>query len=270
MSRMVPDSTQPLLHHLIELRQRILRGLAVYGLCVGGCYVFSGELFEWLVQPLMVPGDASLIQPQRLIYTGMTEAFLTYLKVACFFGFVMAFPYLAWQIWRFVMPGLYQHERRIFGLILWATPGLFLAGAAFAYYIVFPQAYAFFLGFQTAAVPGHLAIELEPRIAEYLNFVMRLILGFGLSFQMPIVLMVLSLLNIVHAYMLRHYWRFAVVGIFALAAVITPPDIFSMIALALPLLVLYVLSIILVAFIERKRLKKDVPYARHYSDPSVS
>lgn len=250
------DHPQPLLGHLLELRRRLIYSLLVFLLAAMGCYMLATPIFDLLVRPL-----ATLLSEQglerHLIYTGLTEAFITYLKVACFAGFITTFPFLACQLWLFIAPGLYRHERKLLFLVLAGTPILFILGGCFAYFYILPAAYKFFLSFETPGGSNSLPILLEPRVAEYLSFVMRLILAFGLSFQLPILMTVLSSLNLIRSQSLIKYWRIAIVTIFAIAAVITPPDMLSMIGLAIPLIVLYGLSIGLVKLVERNRDKED-------------
>ena len=244
------DQPRPLLHHLLELRQRLIYGLCGFFAAFMVCYAYSEEIFSFLVQPL-----ATLLQHKgqhRLIYTGLTEAFLTYVKVAGFAAAFLSFPVIAAQIWLFIAPGLYRQERKVFIPLIIATPLLFLTGAAFAYYIIFPTAYAFFLSFESPGSIGQLPIQLEAKVNEYLSFVMRLIFAFGISFEMPVLLTLLAKAGMVTSQSLITRWRFAVLGIFTIAAVITPPDIFSMIGLAIPLILLYGLSILMVKAVERR------------------
>ncbi len=243
------DTPQPLIAHLIELRQRLMYCLGIFAVAFGVSYYFSQTLFEFLVAPL-----TQLLQGQdrKLIYTGLTEAFLTYLKVSLFSGFFITFPLIAAQLWRFIAPGLYLKEKKVFLPFIIATPLLFFIGAAFAYYVVFPSAYSFFLSFESPATDTMLAIQLEAKVNEYLSFVMRLILAFGVCFELPIVLALLGRAGFLTARSLIDKWRLAVVGIFTLAAIITPPDLFSMLALALPLIFLYGVAIVLVRSLERR------------------
>jgi sec-independent protein translocase protein TatC len=254
------DTPQPLLAHLIELRQRLIYSLIGFFIIFAVCYAYSQEIFTFLVTPLTI-----LLEEKghhRLIYTGLTEAFLTYIKVAAFAAAFLSFPLVASQLWLFIAPGLYRQERKVFMPLLIATPVLFLLGAAFAYYVIFPNAYAFFLSFETPGSTGQLPIQLEPKVNEYLSFVMRLIFAFGVSFELPVLLVLLANVGMVTAKALQAKWRFAVVGIFASAAIITPPDILSMVGLAIPLIILYGVSILMVSWVERNRHKKE---SRHHA-----
>lgn len=247
---MTADTPQPLLYHLIELRQRLIYALIGFFLAFVLCYAFAEDIFRFLVQPL-----TTLLQEKgdrRLIYTGLTEAFLTYIKVSAFAAAFLSFPVIASQIWMFMAPGLYRQERKVFIPLLIATPVLFLMGAAFAYYVVFPVAYAFFLSFETPGSAGQLPIQLEAKVNEYLTFVMRLIFAFGISFELPVLLTLLANVGMVTARGLITKWRFAIVGIFVIAAIVTPPDMLSMIGLAIPLIILYGVSIFMVRWIERR------------------
>ncbi len=243
------DAPQPLISHLLELRTRLIYCFAAFAVAFAIAYAFAEPLFEFLVRPLteLLKG-----QDRKLIYTGLTEAFLTYLKVAMFTGFFITFPIFASQAWLFISPGLYRQEKYVFLPFLLATPLLFFIGAAFAYYVVFPNAYAFFLSFESPATETMLAIQLEAKVNEYLSFVMRLILAFGICFELPVILSLLGRAGFLTARSLMERWRIAVVVIFTLSAIITPPDLFSMVALALPLILLYGISIVMVRLIERK------------------
>lgn len=244
------DTPQPFLNHLLELRQRLIYAFIGFLIAFSFCYAFAEEIFRFLVQPL-----ATLLQEKghrRLIYTGLTEAFLTYVKVSAFAAAFLSFPVVASQLWMFMAPGLYRQERKVFVPLLIATPILFLIGAAFAYYVVFPVAYTFFLSFEAPGSTGQLPIQLEAKINEYLSFVMRLIFAFGVSFELPVLLTLLANAGMVTSQGLIAKWRFAVVGIFIVAAIITPPDLLSMVGLAIPLIILYGLSVFMVRWVERR------------------
>ncbi|MBE90958.1 MAG: twin-arginine translocase subunit TatC [Rhodospirillaceae bacterium] len=245
------DEKMPLLDHLVELRQRLLFAVAALVVCFFIAFYFAGPIFNILVAPL-----ADLWQGQtskRLIYTALHEKFFTDIKIAFFAGSFLAFPIIANELWKFVAPGLYQQEKRAFLPFLLATPVLFFAGGAFVYYFVLPVAWAFFAGFEQAAVGGNLAIELEPKVNEYLSLVMRLIFAFGLSFELPVVLTLLTRSGLVTVEMLKQKRRYAVVLAFIAAAILTPPDPLSQVALAVPIILLYEISIWCSILMDRKK-----------------
>ena len=245
------DEKMPLLDHLVELRQRLLFAVAALVVCFFIAFYFAGPIFNILVAPL-----ADLWQGQtskRLIYTALHEKFFTDIKIAFFAGSFLAFPIIANELWKFVAPGLYQQEKRAFLPFLLATPVLFFAGGAFVYYFVLPVAWAFFAGFEQAAVGGNLAIELEPKVNEYLSLVMRLIFAFGLSFELPVVLTLLTRSGLVTVEMLKQKRRYAVVLAFIAAAILTPPDPLSQVALAIPIILLYEISIWCSILMDRKK-----------------
>src|SRR3990172_7339931 len=241
----------PLIAHLLELRCRLIYSFAAFVLASLLCYQFARDIYAFLVKPL-----AEVLQGEnrRLIYTGLTEAFFTYLKLALFAGGFLSFPVIAAQIWIFVAPGLYKNEKKAFLPFLVATPVLFVMGAAFVYHFVIPLAWKFFAGFESLALQNSgLPIQLEARVGEYLSLVMTLIFAFGVCFQMPVLLTLLARVGLVSAEYLAEKRRYAIVGIFVIAAVLTPPDILSQIMLALPLLLLYEISVFLVKLTEKGR-----------------
>jgi sec-independent protein translocase protein TatC len=196
-----------------------------------------------------------------MIATAPQETFFTYMKVGAFAGLCLAFPLIAAQLWLFVAPGLYKHEKRAFLPFLLATPFMFLLGASFVYYVMLPFALKFFASYQTTGGNGALGIELQARVSEYFDLVMTLIIAFGLCFQLPVLLSLLGRVGIITSKQLRSVWRYAIVGIVGLAAIITPPDALSMISLVVPLIGLYGVSIVCVALIERGRAKEDAARA---------
>lgn len=250
----IDETRQPLLAHLVELRTRLLWSFVAIFVAFCVCYYFAPQIYGFLVEPLAKVTEG---EHRRLIYTGLAEAFVTYLKLAFWAACMVAFPVIAVQIWMFVAPGLYRHEKRAFLPFLIATPVLFLMGAALAYYFVMPAAWKFFLSFEGAGVEGALPIQLEARVAEYLSMAMTLIFGFGISFELPVLLVLLVRAGVMSASSLAKGRRYAIVLIFALAAVATPPDVFSQIALALPLMVLYEISVLAARLVERDAAKED-------------
>lgn len=241
---------QPLLAHLIELRKRLITSLLAILAGFIVCYYFAPEIYAFLVQPL---ANAVEGEHRRLIYTGLTEAFITYIKLALWAGCFLAFPIIATQIWMFVAPGLYKTERKAFLPFLVATPVLFLTGAAMAYYFVFPLAWKFFLSFETPPAPGGLPIELEARVSEYLSLSMTVIFAFGIAFELPVILVLLTRVGMLTSAQLSKFRRYAIVLIFIAAAILTPPDVFSQLSLAIPMMVLYELSILGSKWVEKSR-----------------
>ena len=238
----IDESEAPLLDHLIELRSRLLRAIAALAVAFAVCFYFAEDIFGFLVQPL----TAAFPQGEgRLIYTKLYEAFFVEIKVALFAAFFVSFPVIANQLWAFVAPGLYAREKRAFLPFLIATPLLFTLGAAMAYYVVMPTAFGWFLGF--AGERGGLKLEALPGTGDYLSLVMQFILAFGMSFLLPVLLMLLNRAGIVSRAQLAGARRYVMVGVFILAALITPPDVVSQLLLATPLLLL---------FTERRRLRE--------------
>jgi sec-independent protein translocase protein TatC len=241
----IDDTQAPLLDHLIELRRRLLWSLGALVLAFAGCLYFARAILGVLVAPLKAAGQVTIIN------TAVTGGFMVELKVAFFAALMIAFPVIANQLWQFVAPGLYRKEKRALLPFLFATPVLFIAGASMAYFIAIPVALKFLLGFQ-----GELAGVTQqalPEVNEYLKFVMQFIFGFGISFLLPVLLMLLEHAGIVTYEQLKGAWRYAVVGAFALSAVLTPPDVGSQLLLAVPLVGLYFLALVAIWFTRRRR-----------------
>lgn len=240
-------SEAPLLEHLIELRKRLINSAIAIVVLMVICFLLAGNIFDILLNPYRSiyanPGD------MELIYTAPQEFFFTQLNLAFFGAIFLGFPYIATQIYGFVAPGLYKHERKALVPYLIATPIFFLLGAAMVYFVVLPMALNFFAGMQTDE------IKLLAKVSEYLGLAMTLILAFGICFQLPVVLTLLARIDLINVDQLKKGRRYAIVGILIVAAFITPPDPISQIGLALPMYGLYELSIISVRWVQRRREK---------------
>lgn len=248
----IDDKPMPLLDHLVELRRRLIWSIVAFFVAFVGCYFFSKPIYSFLASPLAHILEHERGADRHLIFTALTEAFFTYLKVAVFGAAFISFPIVATQIWLFVAPGLYRSEKRALMPFLIATPVLFFLGAALAYYFVFPVAFRFFLSFETPTGAGGLPIELEAKVSEYLDLVMKLVFAFGVAFELPVALTLLAKVGIVSSKGLKRARRYAYVGMFVIAAVLAPPDVLTQCGLAIPLLALYEISIWSARWVEPK------------------
>lgn len=243
------DSKMPLLDHLVELRNRLLWCVLALAISFGICFYFAQTIYGWLVQPLRNIGH------DKLIYTDIFEAFFVQVKVGLFAALMVSFPVFATQMWRFIAPGLYRNEKKAFLPFLLMTPVLFGLGASMAYFGAMPVALKFLLGFEGNV--GGVTQEALPGVGNYLSFATTFIFGFGVAFQLPVLLMLLERAGIVTHQQLKDGRRYAIVGAFAIAAVLTPPDIVSQLLLAIPLCLLYELALIAIRFTHRKREQED-------------
>ena len=249
------DKAMPLLEHLTELRRRLIYSVVAFVAVFLICFYFANVFFDFLVAPLAGIWDDD--QQRRLIFTALHEKFFTNIKVAFFAAAFISFPIVANQLWMFVAPGLYKNEKRAFLPFLVATPVLFFAGGAFVYYIVMPVAWTFFASFEQIATSGGLAIELEPKVNEYLSLSMRLIFAFGLSFELPVVISLLARAGMVTPDGLAKKRRYSIVLAFVAAAILTPPDPISQLTLAIPIIVLYEVSIWCARLIQRRQMEAE-------------
>ena len=242
--------------HLTELRKRLINSLIFLCILFVSCYYFSDHIYGFLVEPYANAVKNDGIE-RRLIFTALQETFLTYLKVSFFTAFFVTCPYILMQIWKFIAPGLYKHEKIAILPYLVLTPILFFLGGMLVYYLIMPLAIKFFLSFESTGLSTNLPIQLEAKVNEYLSLVMKLIFAFGISFQLPVVLSLLARVGLVDSDFLKKRRKYVVVIIFAAAALLTPPDPITQIGLAIPLLILYELSIFSVKIIENKNFKKS-------------
>ena len=238
--------------HLTELRSRLVRSIIYLFLFFIVCYYFAENIYGFLVEPYAeaVKSDGS---NRRMIFTALHETFITYLKVAFFSAMFVSSPIILTQIWKFIAPGLYKNEKKALLPYLIATPTLFLLGGMLVYYLIMPLAIKFFLTFETSTQLNNLPIQLEAKVNEYLSLIMRLIFAFGISFQLPVLLSLLARVGFVDSKYLRQRRKYVIVIIFAVAALLTPPDPITQIGLGIPLLILYELSILSVSLIEKKK-----------------
>jgi len=252
-----PDShTMPLLDHLMELRTRLLYAVVALLVAFFVGMTQAQYIYGFLVKPLALAMEHAG-GTNRMIYTHLTEAFFTQVKVAFFAAAFVTFPIFATQMWLFIAPGLYRHEKMAFLPFLVASPILFILGGALVYYFVMPLAWEFLLGFQTTRDESVLPIQLEARVGDYLSLVMTLIFAFGISFQMPVLLVLLAKVGIVSSKGLAEKRRYAIIGVFVFAAIVTPPDVISQLGLAIPMLLLYEISILGAKLVEKNRKKTE-------------
>ena len=238
--------------HLTELRSRLVKSIVYLFAFFIVCYFFAENIYSFLVEPYATAVKDDDLD-RRMIFTALHETFITYLKVAFFAAMFVSSPIILTQIWKFVAPGLYKNEKKALLPYLIATPTLFLLGGMLVYYLIMPLAIKFFLSFETSAQLNNLPIQLEAKVNEYLSLIMRLIFAFGISFQLPVLLSLLARVGFIDSKYLKERRKYVIVIIFAVAAMLTPPDPITQIGLGIPLLILYELSIFSVSLIERRK-----------------
>ena len=238
--------------HLTELRSRLVKSIVYLFIFFIVCYFFAENIYSFLLAPYAEAVKDDEVN-RRMIFTALHETFITYLKVAFFAAIFITSPIILTQIWKFVAPGLYKNEKRALLPYLIATPTLFLLGGMLVYYLIMPLAIKFFLSFETTTQFTNLPIQLEAKVNEYLSLIMRLIFAFGISFQLPVLLSLLARVGFIDSEYLKKRRKYVIVIIFAVAAILTPPDPITQIGLGIPLLILYELSILSVSLIEKKK-----------------
>lgn len=250
----IEASRAPLIDHLIELRSRLIKSLVAFVLLFFICFAGAKHIYNVLVLPYVWAAGGP--ENAKLIYTAPLEYLFTQIKIAAFGAGFLAFPVIATQIYKFVAPGLYKNEREAFRPYLFATPVFFVLGAAMVFFFAMPVLMRFSLGMQQAATIDQAGIELLPKVSEYLSLIMTLIFAFGISFQLPVVLTLLGQAGIIDSQFLKEKRRYAIVFVFIVAAVLTPPDVLSQLMLAVPMMILYEISVHSVRYVEKKRAAK--------------
>ncbi|MDE1566711.1 twin-arginine translocase subunit TatC [Aquabacter sediminis] len=260
----IDASKAPLIEHLVELRSRLIKSVVAFLLAFFICFMFAKQIYNILLWPYeFASGFAPGV---KLIYTAPQEFLFTQIKLGMFGAAFISFPVVATQVYMFMAPGLYKHEKAAFRPYLVATPVCFLLGGLFVYFVAMPLAMTYFLSMQQAGGDGHAEISLLPKVSEYLSLITTLILAFGVCFQLPVILTLLARIGILTSDQLKKARRYAIVGVFILAAVLTPPDVVSQLALAIPTLLLYEVSVYLVRMVEKRRAAEEA--AREASSAS--
>jgi sec-independent protein translocase protein TatC len=238
--------------HLLELRSRIIKSLIFFALAFIISYINADKIYDFLLQPYVKALGNDGVGNKRLIFTALQETFVTYIKLSFFSALFFSFPVFLIQVWKFIAPGLYSNEKKAILPFMIATPVLFLLGAFLAYQFIMPLAIKFFLSFESLTSQTSMPIQLEAKVSEYLSLIMIFMIAFGLSFELPVLLILLATVGFVDSKYLSERRRYIIVIIFIVAAIITPPDPISQIGLAIPLMLLYEISILIIKYLEKK------------------